>query len=321
MFAKYKRQLVFLVAVLFALGVTFFVSFQNRIDIKVSYDRQVQTLQEAKWKFVWGKVESLRLQAGDAAKGLADTIRHEILEAYSKNGRNLSYDLSNLNQNNHPIINIFAEHVPGKYLNGFQSDSDDPFVATRKGIASDFSLDCSAAGRTRSFDAEIEMHSSRVLAAKAINKLLAMDGGLIGWQFAKPSRPEYTVSDFSQESLHELFIKYDLPAFESLEFLVAKYIDEKSDLSGAPLVDTRGMLREANQLIVVQGFNIVKQLAHSKDAGATLTWFDEKRQSAQNDAGWTLAIYDLLLSFILVLMVMIYLIGMSQIERVRDERT
>lgn len=320
MFAKYKRQLIFLVAVLFALGATFFVSFQNRIDIKASYDRTISTLKEAKWKFVLGKIEALRAQASDAAQHLSDEIRTEIISAYRKNGRNLSKDLANLDQDDHPVVNILGDLVPGRYLNGFQSDSDDPFVATREGIASDFSIDCSASGRTRTFEEEIALHHDEDLAAAAVSKLLDMDGGLIGWQFTQPENPKYTLPAFTYEELHDLFMKYGIDSLESFEFLVAKYIDEKSDLSGKPLVDSRGMLREASQLIVVQGFNIVKQLSHSRDAGATLTWYEEKWINAKNDANWTLTMYDLLLSFILVLMVMVYLIGMSQIERARDER-
>lgn len=314
-----QAKLIFLVSIILALVVTFALSYQNRVDTIEAFDRQQQAMKEAEWRYIWGKVEALRLQARDKAESLAAQIRHEILTEYKTNGRDLSKDLGDLDQDNHPIVNILAKIIPGVYLNGFISDSDDPFVATKKGIASDFSIDCSAEGRSRSFEKEIDLHYSKVLASDAIEKIKRQDHSLIGWQFTKPSKPEYTFGEFSEKNLYRLFDRYGTDALHSFEFLVAVYIDEKEDLAGVPVVDARGLKGGGNQIIVVQGFNIMKQLAASADGSATLTWYGEKFKSFENDETWIVGIYDSLLIFVSALIVFVYLTGMSQIERSRNE--
>ena len=310
-----KKQVIFLASVVVALCAIITVSFIKRESVKDSFMEQRQTLKEAEWKYVWGKIQGYRQQAKQSARALANEIKTQILEAYEHNRRNLEADLKNLDQPNHPIVNIFSKVIPGRYLNGFQSDSDDPFVATRKGIASDFSIDCSAEGRTRSFDKEISLHFAKDLAAAAIKKILAEDGGLIGWQFTQPAKPDWTVKSFDETELHRLFLRFGLDGLSSLEFLEPAYINERDDLLGQPLVDARGIRYDNDQLIVVQGFNIKKQLEHSLEGGATLTFFSERIEKVKNDLDFLTGLFNAAIIFTFALMALVYFVGMSQIER------
>lgn len=320
MIAKRRGQLVFLVAVIVSLAAVFYVSYNNMVKTAEVFDRQENVLKESQWRYVWGKAEALYAQARDKSKTIADNIKRQILMTYKSNGRNLSYDLQHLNQDKHPIIEIFANNVVGSYLNNLHSDSDDPFVANRRGIASDFSVDCSAEGRTRSFDKEISLHFSKDLAKQAIDKILSLDRSIIGWQFSKPKNYDMTVPEFSHYEIHKLFMKYGLESLSTLEFLAPAYIDENIDLVGTNLVDSAGMRHENEQIIVVQGFNVVKQINASSDGKSTLTWYTENIDSVKRDKGVVIGFFSATLVFVVTLMILVYLIGMSQIERARDER-
>jgi hypothetical protein len=201
--------------------------------------------------------------------------------------RSIAKDLADINQNNHPVINIIGEAFKGKYLNGVENDNNDPWAAMKdRGIIGDFSLNCSAAGRSRTFDQEVALHASPALAREAIQKIilqeptLASSGRtdhLIFWSFLAPIKPEYLVSSASIETLRDLFLKYpSLDSLASYEFLVPQYIDQDKDLSGKPLVTERGFRNQVNQLIIVSGFNLVDQFTAVSTNTAKFQAFDEE---------------------------------------------
>ena len=315
-----KRQYTFLLAVVITLIAVFFISYQNRQNTLSSMEAAGGAIRQAEWAYVWGKIESTRAQARDSAKTLAYKIRRDIVESYKTNGRSLAKDIANLDQNNHPIVAIFAKELTNVYLNGVVSDSDDLFIATRKGIASDLSADCSALGRSRSFAEEIKLHFNHKLADNAIKALLLQSPDLIGWQFLVPVKNEYTMSEFTEAGLRDLYMQYGMDSLESFEFLDAAYIDDKRDLIGSPLIDPRGVRHEeVNQFIVVQGFNAKRQIEASPDGGVALTQMRAEYKAVVDDKTWIISLYDIMLVVITVLLIFVYIVGTILIDRVRNE--
>ncbi len=232
----------------------------------------VHDIRERQFGYVEGALSGYLIDANQFGMDLAKSVKMDILEFYKLHPeRTLSNDLDNLNQNNHPIINLVAKNFTGKWLNGVQNDNNDPFALMKDvGIVGDLSLNCSALGRTRTFEKEYTLHAVPVLAEGAIQRIveqiptLAEQGrtdALIGWSFLKPRIPEYTVKEFSIDSLQALFMKYPtLEALASYEFLVPQYIDPTRDMTGKPNVSPAGMRNSTRQLIIVSGFNLIDQM-------------------------------------------------------------
>ena len=233
--------------------------YQALSDVETRFSYYSVENNKNEWDYVWGKITSLRQEARSTTNMIANNIKEEILFAYKGNPKQLREDLSDYNKTNHKIINIFAKNTLGVYFNNVEKDSDDLWIGTRTEIVSDFSIDCSSDGRTRTYETEVEKHYNKELAKRAIEKILYLDDGLIGWQFKKPAKDYLTFNEFTEENLKKIYEKHGLGGLDSFEFLTASYIDSRKDLNGEYLVDERGALQKNGQIIVVQGFNINNQ--------------------------------------------------------------
>jgi len=232
----------------------------------------VQNIRGRQFGYVEGALSSYMIDANRFGLSLATGIKTDILDFYQKHpARSLSKDLDDLEQNDHPVINVIAKNFENKWLNGVQNDNNDPFAAMKdSGIIGDLSLNCSAFGRTRTFEQEYTLHAMPGLAETAVSRItnqvptLAEQGrtdALIGWSFLKPKAPEYEVKDFSIESLRAVFLIHPtLDTFASYEFLVPQYIDPTQDMTGKPNVKPNGTRNVTKQLIIVAGFNLVDQI-------------------------------------------------------------
>lgn len=253
-------HLLLLVAVV-GFSAVFFVAFQGREDLQKTGESQIQDLKNAQWDFLEGKIEGWYQQSKEHIDTIAANIRKEIVSAYAVNGRNLEYDLTHPNQTVNPVISIIGKNIEGVHLNNVISDADDAWAANRTAIISDFSKDCAAAGRTRSFRVEESGHFSPELARQNIHRILNEDTSTwLGWEYLHPTNKLFTVPYFAKDELRDLFMRYGIDALASFEFSTPAYIDFNKDLAGVPLVNDHGEQVPNGQLIIVQGFNLVRQL-------------------------------------------------------------
>lgn len=305
----YKHLATFFISIVIFLGAFTLIQYQSTMDAKKVNEDVLAGLQDNEWAFISGKIHSLRDQAKSTTDLIAVNIKKDILDYYGNDKKKLTNDLKNFDSDDHPIVNIFAKNIVGYYLNGVQSDGDDMWIGSRTGVISDFSVDCSALGRTRSYEAEATLHGSPDLAKQAITRILKLDSSLNGWQFTVPEKPEYTVTNFTEANLRSLYEEYGLEALASFEFLVTSYIDNRQDLKGEYLVDERGVLQNNGQIIVNQGFKLVNQLKADQAAMVALKNFHSQKELYLSYINYGNLLRNILLISTFAMTILIFIIG------------
>ena len=311
-FKNYRKLVAFFAAIVVFLGAFTIAQYQAIQDRRVSLNSAIMQIKDLEWNYVWETSIALRRQASEKATGFTTKIKSDISSYYGDNKASLSYDLSHLDNNNNPIVNIFAKNILGTFLNGISTDANDPWIGTRTQIVSDFSVDCSAnGGRTRSYEKEVTLHYNKLLAKKAIDKLLEVNTELplIGWQFRAPSNPKWTINDFTEENLRDLFFKYGFDSLDSFEWCNAAYIDNKVDLLGKYLVDSHGQQHPNNQFIVNQGFNLVEQMKAMPGAMENLDKYDNTLRLIKERANWEIVFMEYTLLIVFAVMLVIFILG------------
>lgn len=247
---------------------------------------------EERWTILETILYSSIVQSYDLADAVKDKIYEDIIASYD-NSDTLAHDLYNLNQDNNPIIKAIANNIRNVYFHDIKNDNNDLFVATKGMVISDLSENCSALGRTRSFDQEIKMHANPSLASLALTRIEHEDlphykEGVIErpifWQFLDSphfgtiNTDNYREDDqqfiefkgkeavyletYDLKGLEKLFLDNggDIQVFESFEFLQPSYLWVDYDLTGVPNVDDRGIRQNNRPLYIVSGFNFLDVL-------------------------------------------------------------
>lgn len=299
MFVKNLKTLSLIIALLVgALGV---LSYYNYIEIQTQKDLKnasLQRVQDGEFLFIKAVISENYQKAEQFITAIGNNIRKDILlyDDYQLNDKALYNDLQNFDLDDHPIINIIGNNFQGQYLNHIVNDNNDPFAFTKQdGIIGDYSVNCSAFGRTRTFEEEYSMHYSPSLAQRAIEKIVNQDvpsvnNGLIedpiGWSFLPPVDGVEIVESFDWKSLQSTYLKYGLEGLKSYEFLYPYYIDPDQDILGNKIVKASGIRQEnAKQLILVSGFNIVDIINSNKNHLVTLEMFKAEKE-------YVIATYD-----------------------------
>ncbi len=300
---------------IFFFSILVFLTFFSMIEYQIINNNAwfhkniLLQMQENEWRVVWGKINTLKTEATATTDLIANKIRTEIKSYYGSDIAKMSKDMSNYNTDKNPIIQIIANNIVGYHLNNVKSDADDMWAASRTAIISDFSVECAAEGRTREFDKEISLHYNKVLATQALDKILRMDNGLIGWQFSKPPNPEYTMNNFNEAGLKELYLKHRLGSLESFEVLVVSYIDPNIDLLGKYLINYSDIKQSNNQIIITQGFNIVRQFNNDQLIMVQLSTFDQQKKALEATYLTENTLMIMLLLFTLAMSIMIVIVG------------
>ncbi len=199
-------------------------------------------------------------------------------------------DLENLDVDNHPIINIISGVLKDQFFDGIVNDANDPFVTILGDtplIVADTSLNCSAVGRTRTFEEEYPMHSNLELAKTAFTRIQVMDtpdwknnifenpiffqfvdhpkGTLVKEEYPEDSvyyefngKMAYELDYYDLNGLRDAFLKTEgnwKEIFATFEFIAPAYIYDFEDLSGVPRVNDRGMKQDSKIIAVNTVFN------------------------------------------------------------------
>ncbi len=203
-----------------------------------------------------------------------DTIAREIItnvsEEYGDDSTRLQQDLDNLDTSkNTPLSAILGDAVENKYIADIKNDNNDPFITTRNAVITDYSLNCSSAGRTRTYEEEVNLaggdgHFNKILAESLLYNISNQVSNRNVWIFLDVPEEEPFYEDLKYlldgdiNALKSIFYKYngDLSIYKYPEFIYSNYIYRKKDLAGRPLVDDHGMHNIDSQILIINnGFN------------------------------------------------------------------
>lgn len=283
------------------------------MGIKENFIYIEQEIRDREWTYILGKITQLRIHARDRASVLAQTIKRGLYDTYSGDLSSLKRDIFSIEKSHSRASVIFEKILLPSFFLIEKSDSDDPFLISDAGVISDFSYDCSQDRRTRTFDQEAELHWNKNLAKKAIKEILSYGDSMsraIFWQFSKQENSDFLVKDLEMKELENLYKTHGVAFLRSLEFLEWHYIDEKADIFGTPYASRE----PSKRLILVQGFNPVKQIFFSGDGSKAIEDFKASLSRVKLSEENILLLSDILLFIILFIMIMLYIIGSAAIR-------
>lgn len=234
--------------------------------------------EELKWEYIKTVLTEDYLAAGEQSKAIAGAVSKDLLQKYPDMAQ-LQYQLDFPDKVDNPAYEqIFKDGIRNKYLFNIENDNNDPFVASRKGILMDLSINCSTQyGVSRVWDSEVAGHYNKPLARMAISEILAKNKGIIFWEYLPSSNPNhYIMTSPSIEELQALYEREGIDGLKTVEFLAPAYITEAGDIFGVEDIGKLGTMNANHKIIVVQGFNLYDQIT-TRHAG-TLSLFDQKRE-------------------------------------------
>ena len=270
--------------------------FVNIMFFKIEYEQiteNIKSTDEIATELQWTYIETVLREdysaAGMQAKNVANRIDRDLratdadieglkshLETPSDKLRETAY------------ADIFRRDIKGSYMYGLKNDNNDAFVATRKGIVMDLSLNCAPDMIPRTWEAEFPMHYNRELAYDAVTLLNSKSDKIIFWEFLPPSDPDnhYKMTDVSMEELKKLFVMEGIEGLKNIEFLAPAYITEDGDIFGVDDIGAKGQRVQNHKIIVVQGFNLYEQI-HARHS-ADFALFQQDQEMIRNNLRHTL---------------------------------
>lgn len=205
---------------------------------------------------------ALKRESQDKVDRVAKEIRAELLEKYNSNLGQFAKDYE------YPVEGTILVDTIDKKIHSeenrffhIESDANDMFVMSDRGIVSDKSQECAKFGITRDFKQETSMHYNRILANEAIKSILAKDNKDVFWQFRKADKILLTEMDIDK------VLNLSVDELKSYEFLSVAYIDRYNDILGVPDVTTTGYKKDNKKLIVVQGFSLYEHIQQDFKSG------------------------------------------------------
>lgn len=236
----------------------FYLMYQEYQYTFVREERVLEGSNLAKTELNNAIYTALKRETQTKVNMIADEIRSDLLTNYGNNISKFTEDYNYPTEDSILVTTIDKIiHSDNNRFYYVESDSNDMFVASKNGVISDKSQDCSVFGITRTYEQEISMHFNKKLAKQAINSMVLADKSDIFWRFKNttPNKDiglrEMDIDKVLSLSLHEI---------KDYEFLSVTYIDRYGDILGVENVSLTGQQQDSKQLIVVQGFNLYEHI-------------------------------------------------------------
>lgn len=287
----------------------------NLLCYKTEYNQMVQNTKEMEtniadleWDYVQSVLTEDYLAAGEQSKTIAKNIDRDLHSQYPDVSV-LRYQMDFHNSVDSPsYIQIFKDNIRGYYMFGIHNDNNDPFIASRKEIVMDLSMNCMPEELPRPWDRETTAHYNKSLAKEAVNMILKKDSSIIYWEYLSSDDPNhYKISKPSMKELRHLFEKEGLEGLKGIEFLAPAYITERGDIFGVDDIDDNGMLADNHKIIVVQEFNLYDQIMSRHQA--EFMKYEIYRESVQKDMRHTMVTrtFSVILSTLIIIFVVFIL--------------
>lgn len=304
MLKSLKSLSLIMLILIFCLGILVYYNTVEISNKKSLREEALNRVASNEFSYFKGIISENYQKAKLFIEDIANQTRADILSVpeYQEDYNSFYSDMYDFNQDNHKIINIIGNNFEGKYLNGIENDNNDPFVMTKlDGIIGDFSLNCSAFGRTRTFEEEYSMHYSPLLAEKAVARIRSqlipnINQGIvedpIGWSFLAPKENISLVTDFTWDNLEKAYKQYGLEGMRSYEWLYPTYVDSEKDLLGVRNVTPAGFRQDNKQLIFVSGFNVVDIINNNKNHLQTFNLFETQKKQIESSFSWAIILHQ-----------------------------
>lgn len=245
-----------LMIVMLVIGINIFLDKSEQQIESQQYEEQLTRLKNIEWVFVESLITENNSKAKIQGKNISDSIIKRVKVEYLNDHNSLKNDIL-FPSSTTRLAKISSEEITGKFLN-VSNDNNDLFVATKAGIISDTSLNCSVESDYRTWNKEIEMHWNKELASAAINEIASQGGSIIYWEFLTPDDPNHTsIKKMSLDELRQVYFKEGLLGLKGYEFLQPIYITDSGDIFENKEVSPNGTKSLTYKIIVVQGFNVV----------------------------------------------------------------
>lgn len=256
-----KSTLYALAFAIIAIGAALF-SYYVRVDtIRSTYTDEMRVIRELEWEMV----RSVLNENYDKAEIMSDRVRERIVRdvqaAYAGRPQDLERDLDYPDASK-PLYQIIHAGISGVFINR-ESDANDPFVFTSKGIIGDLSLDCSPGSADvafRSWEQEYAQTYNKDLAKAAVFSMLTKAPVRVFWEFSKPADPEKHayISPMTLDALRSVFLNEGLEGLRTYEFISYTTIFNESDFVGRQTRTGMGIRNsDARIIYVAQGFNLL----------------------------------------------------------------
>jgi hypothetical protein len=229
-----------------------------------------------------------------------EAIASDIIDSVPET---MIYDeLRTLNDEDNLLYPIFRKHIEHQYFMNIKNDANDMFLAIGGNepiIAADYSINCAAEDRTRTFNEEIAGHANPELASYTFQKLLTNYDGLLFFQYVED--PLGDMINFGNGKTYQHLLSYDINGLKDLyfrnngdwehtfgyyEFLAKSFVYDDMDMSGELVVSARGMKQDAKIIIPITVFNLSDVIKKkSSRVRATLDNIFKEVASIDNELG------------------------------------
>lgn len=293
-----------------------YYNYTDVVTVRENYEEYIQTLKEAHWDFVKHNIDLSYEKAQKQSDRVANSIRLELLSNYH-NLDELKHDMDN-NTEGSLYSKIINNNIKGKYLD-FNTDYNDMFVATRKGIQADKSIISSSdMGETRKWITEPSVTFNSALGNDAIDQLFEGNNKYIFWEVPRDGSKENSgVTRSSLKQMKEVFMREGIEGLKGFIFLVPSYIEPDTDIFGTPTVNDVGQRVDNLQLVVVQEFSIYDQITMNKNMESERL---ERAILEQKKVGETYIKNKIVSSVILVGFFFVLFISISIIQNLLSEK-
>lgn len=318
-----KCQGVIILAILFVvLAFAFILKASWDIDrLDSHYARLDEDLLIYKWNTVESVFDGNYKQLYEMAMSTAATVTRDTSDDYKGDLKRLEFDLLDIpNGNFSPIVESITKHTVGTFYGETDGDANDMFsvvLGFDPMVVADGSINCSAFGRTRTFEEEFSMHANKDLARIAFGRIESGDipnfssnvfNRPIFFQFtpnylvegdvdlshiedeelrieefkrlAALVPPAYPITSYDMRGLRQAFLEADGDfdrVFRVFEFIAPAYINPTADLAGVPRVEM-GIKQDAKVIAINAVFNLVDVMNTLPKERVKLAMFDSERK-------------------------------------------
>ena len=277
-FLKNMIRLIMLVSLFPLVGISVLM-YETYTGIEIMKEEYVKNLNNIEWMYITRVIDVNKTKAREISDSVKNKIVTDIPSKYPDvNDGRLKSDLADLN-NDTPISSIMSNAIKDVYLN-VNNNHNTCIVLTDNGFIADRRKPLSFHGKTWN---EIKALSPNPeLEELFIKNALRgpINDGIVFHQVLN-TEDEKQIKNMTMESLKNAYTKYGLNEMKKYNIVVFSYIYDDVDIFGKPHMNTHGILKESDKIVVAQEFNIYDAIA--SHSAVFLNYIKEYRASHKVD--------------------------------------
>ena len=260
MLIKSKNKLKIFAVIITCMVAIMVMYYDYMQEYNIIVDKQI----ESELEYGSILIKTITLENLDKAnthnKIVISDVRNTIDEKYKYDRYQLAIDLESLtNGNVNCLSGILINYIKGYYLNDIANDSNDMFWMSKTNFLADASFDCATDNKDSTIENKLLSQYDVKLAKKFIENVRNQDISNIQFWTYLESKYNIKYDDVNFNMVLNIYKSYggDLISIDNIEILQTNYMYEKTDITGNEVIKNGIKNTSVNQLILVQGFNIV----------------------------------------------------------------